>query len=117
VVVMKPITQFSAAIDPPDTAGEPIVNQFRAAMAPRPGICFIAFSRDVQSAADEAGAAPSLPLLPLGAAPADMIRKDAELSRVLSYLGLCIWNKALQIRCHFEFVSHTEGFQNSNRQL
>ena len=59
-------------------AGEPVVNAFRAAMAPRPEACFIAFPRDVQSAATEAGVPPSLPLLPLGAAPADMIRKDAE---------------------------------------
>jgi thiamine pyrophosphate-dependent acetolactate synthase large subunit-like protein len=81
VSVMKPVTQFSVAIDAPNAAGEPVVNAFRAAMAPRPGTCFIAFPRDVQSAATEAGVPPSLPLLPLGAAPADMIRKDAENSR------------------------------------
>jgi thiamine pyrophosphate-dependent acetolactate synthase large subunit-like protein len=79
VAVMKPVTQFSAAIDAPDAAGEPVANGFRAAMAPRPGACSIAFPGDVQSAATEAGVPPSLPLLPLGAAPpADMIRKDAD---------------------------------------
>ena len=78
VAVMKPVTKFSVGIDAPDAASEPVVNAFRAAMAPRPGACFIAFPRDVQSAATEAGVPPSLPLLPLGAAPADMIRKDAE---------------------------------------
>src|SRR5580658_1643175 len=30
--------------------------------------------------------------------------EDGKLSRLLSYLGFCIWNKARQIRCHFEFT-------------
>ena len=47
VAVMKPVTKFSVAVDAPDAAGEAVVNAFRAAMAPRPRGCFIAFPRDV----------------------------------------------------------------------
>jgi acetolactate synthase I/II/III large subunit len=47
-------------------------------MAPRPGASFIAFPRDVQGAATDASVPPSLSLPPLGAAPADLIRKAAE---------------------------------------
>jgi len=77
VAVMKPVTKFSVAVDAPDAAGEAVVNAFRAAMAPRPGASFIAFPKDVQGAATEADVPPLLPLPPLGAAPADMIRKAA----------------------------------------
>jgi acetolactate synthase I/II/III large subunit len=78
VAIMKPVTKFSVAINAPDAAGETVVNAFRAAMAPRPGACFIAFPRDVQGAATEASVPSSLPLSSLGAAPADLIRKAAE---------------------------------------
>ena len=78
VAIMKPVTKFSVAINAPEAAGEAVVNAFRAAMAPRAGASFIAFPKDVQGAATEAGVPPSLPLPPLGAAPADMIRKAAE---------------------------------------
>jgi acetolactate synthase-1/2/3 large subunit len=78
VAIMKPVTKFSVAIDAPDAAGEAVVNAFRAAMAPRAGASFIAFPKDVQGAATEAGVPASLPLPPLGAAPADLVRKAAE---------------------------------------
>ena len=78
VAIMKPVTKFSVAINAPDTAGEAVVNAFRAAMAPRAGASFIAFPRDVQAAATEASAPPLLPLPALGAAPADMVRRAAE---------------------------------------
>jgi thiamine pyrophosphate-dependent acetolactate synthase large subunit-like protein len=122
VAVMKPETQFSAAIDAPDATGEPVVNAFRAAMAPRPGGCFIAFPRDVQSAAIEAGVPPSLPLLPLGSTPADMIRKDGKkLSKVASSADcsrtLAFAYGIRHVRLGVTSNSHTEGFQNSNQQL
>jgi len=78
VAIMKPATKYSVAIDAPDAAGEAVVNAFRAAMAPRPGASFIAFPRDVQKGATEAGVPQLLPLPPLGAAPADLVRKAAE---------------------------------------
>lgn len=78
VAIMKPVTKFSVAINAPDAAGEAVVNAFRAATAPRPGAAFIAFPRDVQGARTEVSVPPSLPLPPLGAAPADLIRKAAE---------------------------------------
>jgi acetolactate synthase I/II/III large subunit len=78
VAIMKPVTKFSVAINAPDAAGEAVVNAFRAAMTPRPGASFIAFPRDVQGAATDARVPASLTLPPLGAAPADLIRKAAE---------------------------------------
>ena len=78
VAIMKPVTKFTVAINAPDAAGEAVVNAFRAAMAPRPGAAFIAFPRDVQGATTEVSVPSSLPLPPLGAAPADLIRKAAE---------------------------------------
>lgn len=51
---------------------------FRAAMAPRPRSIVYCVPEGVQRAAAEASAPPSLLLSPLGAAPADMIRKAAE---------------------------------------
>jgi acetolactate synthase I/II/III large subunit len=78
VAIMKPVTKFSVAVSAPDAAGEAVVNAFRAAMAPRPGASFIAFPRDVQGAATDASVPPSLSLPPLGAAPAELIRKAAE---------------------------------------
>jgi acetolactate synthase I/II/III large subunit len=78
VAVMKPVTKYSVAINSPDAAGEAVVNAFRAAVAPRPGASFIAFPRDVQSATTEANTPSSLPLPPLAAAPAAMVRKAAE---------------------------------------
>ena len=78
VAIMKPVTKFSVVINAPDAAGEAVSNAFRAALAPRPGASFIAFPRDVQSAATEASVPPLLPLPPLGAAPRDLIRKTAE---------------------------------------
>ena len=77
VAIMKPVTKFSVAINAPDAAGEAVANAFRAAMAPRAGASFIAFPRDVQRAATEAGVPPLLPLPSLGAAPADLIRRAA----------------------------------------
>ena len=78
VAIMKPVTKFSVAINTPDAAGEAVANAFRAAMTPRAGAAFIAFPRDVQGAATEASVPPILTLPPLGAAPADLIRKAAE---------------------------------------
>jgi acetolactate synthase I/II/III large subunit len=78
VTIMKPVTKFSVAINAPDAAGEAVVNAFRAATAPRPGASFIAFPRDVQGAATEVSAPPSLSLPSLGAAPEELIRKAAE---------------------------------------
>jgi acetolactate synthase I/II/III large subunit len=78
VTIMKPVTKFSVAINAPDAAGEAVVNAFRAAMAPRPGASFIAFPRDVQGATTEVSVPPLLALPPLGAAPAELIRKAAE---------------------------------------
>src|SRR5580658_10061991 len=78
VAIMKPVTKFSVAIDAPEAAGEAVANAFRAATTPRAGAAFIAFPRDVQGAATEASVPPPLPLPPLGAAPADMIRRAAE---------------------------------------
>jgi acetolactate synthase-1/2/3 large subunit len=78
VAIMKPVTKFSVAVNGPDAAGEAVVNAFRAAMAPRAGASFIAFPRDVQGSATEAGVPALLPLPSLGAAPADLIRKAAE---------------------------------------
>jgi acetolactate synthase-1/2/3 large subunit len=78
VAIMKPVTKFSVSINAPDAAGEAVVNAFRAAMAPRAGASFIAFPRDVQGAATEAGVPPLLSLPSLGAAPADLIRRAAD---------------------------------------
>jgi acetolactate synthase-1/2/3 large subunit len=78
VAIMKPVTKFSVSINAPDAAGEAVVNAFRAAMAPRAGASFIAFPRDVQGAATEAGVPPLMPLPSLGAAPVDLIRGAAE---------------------------------------
>src|SRR5580658_10239277 len=78
VAIMKPVTKFSVAINAPEAAGEAVVNAFRAAMAPRAGAAFIAFPKDVQHAATEAGVPPILPLPSLGAAPPDLIRRAAE---------------------------------------
>jgi acetolactate synthase-1/2/3 large subunit len=78
VAIMKPVTKFSVAINAPEAAGEAVVNAFRAAMAPRAGAAFIAFPKDVQRAATEAGVPPLLPLPSLGAAPPDLIRRAAE---------------------------------------
>jgi thiamine pyrophosphate-dependent acetolactate synthase large subunit-like protein len=78
VAIMKPVTKFSVAINAPEAAGEAVVNAFRAAMAPRAGASFIAFPKDVQRAATEAGVPPILPLPSLGAPPPDLIRGAAE---------------------------------------
>jgi acetolactate synthase-1/2/3 large subunit len=78
VAIMKPVTKFSVAINSPDAAGEAVVNAFRAAVTPRAGASFIAFPKDVQGAAAGVSVPPSLPLPPLGAAAADLIRKAAE---------------------------------------
>jgi acetolactate synthase I/II/III large subunit len=78
VAIMKPITKFSIAINAPDTAGEAVANAFRAVMTPRAGAAFIAFPKDVHSAAAKAGVPPLLPLPALGPAPADMIRRAAD---------------------------------------
>lgn len=78
VAIMKPVTKFSVAVNSPEAAGEAVVDAFRAAVAPRAGASFIAFPRDVQGAPAEAGVPAPLPLPPLGAAPADLIRKAAE---------------------------------------
>lgn len=78
VSIMKPVTKFSAAINAPEAAGEAVANAFRAAVTPRAGAAFLAFPRDVQGAATDAGVPPMLPLPPLGPAPQEMIRQAAE---------------------------------------
>jgi len=42
VAIMKPVTEFSVAVNAPDAAGEAVANAFRAAMTPRAGASFIA---------------------------------------------------------------------------
>jgi acetolactate synthase I/II/III large subunit len=92
VSIMKPVTKYSITIQSPEAAGEAVANAFRAAMSPRAGAAFIAFPRDVQSAAAEATAPPLCPIPRLGAAPADEIVKAAkkigEAKRPVILLGL-----------------------------
>jgi acetolactate synthase-1/2/3 large subunit len=76
VAVMKPVTTFSVGIDAPDAASEPVVNAFRAAMAPRPSMLYCV-SEGCAECSDRSRRTAVTALLPLGAAPADMIRKDA----------------------------------------
>ena len=77
VAMMRPVTKYSVSIPTPDSAGEAVVNAFRAAMAPRPGAAFIAFPQDVQKAETKVIAPGLLSLSPLGPAPAAEISKAA----------------------------------------
>jgi len=42
VAIMKPVTEFSVAVNAPDAAGEAVANAFRAAMILAPGASIIA---------------------------------------------------------------------------
>jgi acetolactate synthase-1/2/3 large subunit len=95
VAVMKPVTKVSVAIDAPDAAGEPVVNVFRAAMAPRPGASSIAVSEGCAECSDRsrrtAVTAPSRAWRSSRGYDSQGRGNNLEGGklRLLSYLGLC----------------------------
>jgi acetolactate synthase-1/2/3 large subunit len=79
VSLFRPITQFSAEIDSPDSVSEVVANAFRAAESGRPGAAFISAPKDIMTEGADGDVLTPVAPASLGPAEAEAISSAARL--------------------------------------